>query len=164
MFYGFSNEAGQRAVSGAAIVFQRGGDHPHDGSDEVNAAAWPRPLPHRVNCGQMARLCYLSLPPDYRPEAEAITPTPHPAEKLPLSAPPVRKPVIVVSVCGLSLAKPSVSKDEVLWSQTHSPEGARCLETVLSQDHTPGFLPFNAGQLIRGGEHAQTITTETSGL
>lgn len=33
-------------MSGAAIVFQQGGeDHPHEVSDEVNTVTWPRPLP-----------------------------------------------------------------------------------------------------------------------
>lgn len=50
MFYGFSNEAGQY-VSEQCLVQPlysskgRGGDHPHEVSDEVNTVAWPRPLP-----------------------------------------------------------------------------------------------------------------------
>lgn len=57
----------------------RGGDHPHEVSDEVNTAARPRPLSltHRVNCGQTVGLCYLSLPPDRSPEAEPETAIAH---------------------------------------------------------------------------------------
>lgn len=58
------------AVSGAAIVFQRGGPPTWSQwwSKYCYMATSPS-LARRVNCGQTAGPCYLSLPPDLKSEA-----------------------------------------------------------------------------------------------
>lgn len=133
MFYDFSNEAGQY-VSEQCLVqpLYSCKEGPPTWSrwwSKYCCMATSSSLAHRVNCGQTAGLCYLSLPPDHSAEAwgrEDNHASPHPAVNPPFYALPiwVRK-LANSSHClwaGLYLAEPHVFQAEdkplaPLWSR-----------------------------------------------